>query len=543
MVLTGEVTGGNWYYISIIPQALSSGFEISFYDDNDILLCTHGTTKPVTLTRNKILNLGELTVTKTLEWAGSGTSSDPYLIYTYEQLALLAQRVKSSPSTYAGKCYKQMANIVCGGNSITIGGFNSDSPVYFTGTYDGNGHSITDYIPGTAVNGRDRISGLFNQVKNATIKNLSVLPSIFFETIEGTEIFYTAGALVGRAVSEENKSTVISGCSLLEGGNYYLNLMATSGCKVISRIGGLIGACEDCHLTVTGCSSHSNINVSGGLNINDMYYPEGLGGILGYAESDKFEQIVRIDRCRNTGNLNDSNQSASIGVGGIIGSVLEDILSDETVIRISNCVNEGALTAKNPVNSYKNQSTYSSQETYYSFAGGIVGCNDADGGSYDPYIYNCLNKGKLFAADNYGGAGGIVGSCYDDDTTIALCINVGTFSGEEYTKFGAISAMGYEGYWPDEENARCVGCYWLDANDQPAAPAIPVICDDSDTAPKDCYNYRTLTYEYPANRIRQGWNTAATEWTQEQWDACADLWIGSATYGQTQAQMTLDLNF
>lgn len=541
VTLQGTIKGGNWYYISVIPQELSSGFGIYFYDDNDAVVSSHVTSKEVTLSRNKILNLGELQAVATLEWTGSGTSSDPYLIYTFEQLDLLAQRVKSSPSTYAGKCYKQMANINCGGRTIGIAGCFSGSDVYFTGTYDGNGYSVKGYIPGITTNGKNKYSGLFTMVKNATIKNLTVQPDLILTTSEATpDIYYAAGAIAGKVVSGENSKTVISGCTVLEG-SYYVDMGAPYS-SIVCRIGGIAGTCEDCNLEITGCTNRADIYVTGGMNINYMHLPEGIGGILGYAESDEFEQIIRIDRCRNTGNMSDFSRTAAMGVGGIVGAVYEDTGTDETVLRISSCVNEGALKAMNPNNSFDYNGVYSFSETYYSYAGGIVGYHGADGGTYDPYIYNCLNKGHIEAADQFGAAGGIIGYTYDDDTTIALCVNVGTFSGEEDTKFGAISAAGSMAYWPDEENARIVGCYWLDPYDSPADPALPALGDDSDTAPYDCYHYKEITSEHPAGRIRNGWNTDRTEWTQSQWDSCAGLWKGSATYGQTQSEITLDLD-
>lgn len=549
--LEGTITGGEWYYFSVLPQTLSQGFTVRLYDEEGVPVSSRATTKNVNLTRNLILNLGELPATTSIEWVGSGTSSDPYLIYTYEQLSLLAQRMrsKSSASSWQGKCYRQMADIGCGGKSIRIGGFDGSDPVFFTGTYDGNGYSIIDYVPEMTSKSnllsRERYFGLFNQVKNATIKNLAVRPSILMaqssEDEDGNVIF-NAGALVGRAMSDESGKVTITNCSTIAGNEYAIALTSKTA-SIVTRVGGIVGRCEDCNLDISLCVNKADISINGGWNPSDKNYCEGLGGILGYAESDAFEQIIRIDKCRNKGDLRDYNQTAVIGAAGIVGTAYEATGTDETVLRISSCVNEGRIVANNPVDSFDNNGIYSHSESYESYAGGIVGCNDADGGTYNPYIYNCLNKGQLFAADVRGGAGGIAGFVYDDDTTIALCVNVGTFSGEEHTYFGAISAVGNNTYWPDEENARCVGCYWLDSQSDPSKAAIPLMADESDTAPHDCYCYPKITYEHPANRITNGWNTAETQWTQAQWDECASLWVGEAEYSQSLDAITLDLQF
>ena len=113
-----------------------------------------------------------------VEWRGSGTEDDPYLIGSTDEWQLLANRVNNGNSTYSDKFFKLVSDITVaetftGTPSKMIGTSESKS---FQGTFDGNGHTITvNYID-------NRSSGHycapFRIVKSATIKNLHVTGTI-----------------------------------------------------------------------------------------------------------------------------------------------------------------------------------------------------------------------------------------------------------------------------------------------------------------------------------------------------------------------------
>ena len=122
-----------------------------------------------------------------VDWTitNSGNSADDaYMIYTKEQLDLLAQRVNDGTSNYSGKFFKLGADIAYDHetewNDATSTENNYESigrpPYYFKGDFDGQGHTISGiriYHPGT--NSIDMDQGLFGQTEyNAKIHDLTL---------------------------------------------------------------------------------------------------------------------------------------------------------------------------------------------------------------------------------------------------------------------------------------------------------------------------------------------------------------------------------
>ena len=69
--------------------------------------------------------------------AGTGTSSDPYVIVDADDWATFVNWINNSNSTYGNKCYKLGADI-----TITkMAGTSTSSK--FKGTFDGDGYTIT----------------------------------------------------------------------------------------------------------------------------------------------------------------------------------------------------------------------------------------------------------------------------------------------------------------------------------------------------------------------------------------------------------------
>ena len=90
--------------------------------------------------------------------------------------------------------------------------------------------------------------------------------------------------------------------------------------------------------------------------------------------------------------------------------------------------------------------------------GGLVGTSDAS-----TTFTGCTSKGNLsfeIGSSKTAVAGGIIGCCYDFDTQLALCINVGMVSGENGPHNGAICGMGYSGGPFSYEGGVCYRCIW-----------------------------------------------------------------------------------
>ncbi len=150
---------------------------------------------------------------------GSGTSEVPYQIANKADLKYLSENTGEW-----SKHFKQTANIIFASSDFESGGdfYNSgagfipigNGAVKFTGTYDGDGHTIDNLFINRSSTGH---IGLFGYISNATIQNIGV-----------TNIDITGNDYVGGLVGSNNESTVSNSYSTGSvSGDYY--------------VGGLVG--------------------------------------------------------------------------------------------------------------------------------------------------------------------------------------------------------------------------------------------------------------------------------------------------------------
>ncbi|MCD8332160.1 MAG: bacterial Ig-like domain-containing protein, partial [Oscillospiraceae bacterium] len=202
----------------------------------------------------------------------------------------------------------------------------------YSGSFDGNGHTITVSFSGSLDN-----VGLFGTVQNALLIDLTVSG-----TVSGSE---NIGALVGHAVNSSiERCTVaaaVSGGTIVGGlVGYAVNctVMDCSGSANLSvtnnTLGGIVGLASDS--TLFNCTNEIDISAFGKTYI---------GGVVGQAYG------CTVSDCANAGALRCGQSS-----GGIIGCA-------NYGCTVSNCSNSGSVTA-----------------TGYENIGGIVG-NIGSGGS------------------------------------------------------------------------------------------------------------------------------------------------------------------
>lgn len=183
------------------------------------------------------------------------------------------------------------------GNDIT--GFTG-----FTGTFDGNGHTVTLDITASTAN-----VGLFSKLAGgAVVKNVITAGSV---TATGKN---NVGGIAGVADTELGAIT-ISNCK---------NEAAIEGNKVV---GGILGGCteDDYALTISACANEGNI--SGTRNI---------GGICGTLENAHF-----IKNCYNSGTVTGST------IGGILGRGARGSSSTTDTPILENCYNVGNIVYSN----------------------------------------------------------------------------------------------------------------------------------------------------------------------------------------------------
>ena len=256
---------------------------------------------------------------------GSGTEIDPYQISTAEGLKWFRDKVNSAKTKEETKICAVLTEDIDLNNEpwtpIGIGEDTRKEDLPYSGTFDGNGHTIS----GLNVNYGDKNGGLFCYVKSATIKNLTVAGSVTYSSGDG--IAY--GGIVGYA-----DSSTIENC--------------TNRCTVTGRwyAGGIVGWSADSD--IIGCANFGNISSpfrSGGIcgivigqvdaygidaTIRDCYNVgmvsgKYAGGITGHSDSSDID--ILIANCYNVGSLHGSTNT-----GEIIGD-----LSGPTCTTIDNC--------------------------------------------------------------------------------------------------------------------------------------------------------------------------------------------------------------
>ena len=232
---------------------------------------------------------------------GNGTETDPYQISTADGLKWFRDKVNSAKTSDETKiCAVLTANIDLENEAWTPIGIGKDTrkqDLPYSGTFDGNGHTIS----GLNVNYRDKNGGLFCYVMNATIKNLTVAGSVTHSS--GNGVAY--GGIVGYA-----DSSTIENC--------------TNRCTVTGNLyaGGIVGWSEDSD--IIGCANFGNISSpfrSGGI----------CGKVAGKKDADGIDATIRD--CYNVGMVS----------GKYAGGITGQSDSGSIDILIANCYNVGSL--------------------------------------------------------------------------------------------------------------------------------------------------------------------------------------------------------
>lgn len=239
---------------------------------------------------------------------GEGTKDNPYIIENAAQLAEISNNLTASY-----KLSDAIESIELNGNWEPIGSFYTenedgetpDETYAFTGTFDGNGKTIS----GLTING-DIGAGLFGCVAGGTVKNLTVKDV----TVTGSCM---AAAVIGYAynstvdgvtlTASEGKTNTITGSAL----NYQGYEMAPN------MVAGIVGAGMDS--TIKNCTvNNTNLNVTGlskatawGDNVHDIGL---LGGGL---------ESTSLENCTVTDSTINITGAYTFGIGGLSGCAME----------------------------------------------------------------------------------------------------------------------------------------------------------------------------------------------------------------------------
>ena len=327
-----------------------------------------------------------------IEWEGSGTKEDPYLISSAEELAGFAWRINNRQENYTAKdiYFKQIADIdLSSFYWRPIGYSYTESPYtkykFFSGYYDGNGYVISGLYTNCYIYNAQAVS-LFGRVEGPSVKNPSKIQNINIKNaiIIGDPYRYSDNYSCSGIVGYGSRVNIEN--STFDGYNF--------GGRNVS---GIIGFGKDnaSYCKTINCQNNGNI-------FGDLY----IGGIGG--------QRVTAEGCKNNGLIFGFSNA-----GGVVGYVSE----------ANNCINTGIVIGSSVCGINLGANT-----SFCSNFGDVIG--ETASGIGGTNVTNCTSHGTIIGTTSVGGITSSLGT-----GTIKNCAVFGRiiFTGTDLTKAGGIA--------------------------------------------------------------------------------------------------------
>ena len=411
---------------------------------------------------------------------GDGSETTPYQIATAEQL----KAVEKNPGAH----YVLIADIDLEGSVENLW-----HPIgKFTGTFDGNGHTISGlYMNAKSPGPADQGLGLFSYLgSGGTIKNLTVEGEIHPGQGEG-KYDPSVGSVVGKCdggkiinctsgvnITGHTEKTVggivagADGKGTIENCRYTGTINITINSANTMGMGGIVGMASDC--TVKNCENagtvKSNIHTGGVvgrsddgaevLNCRNSGHVESSGGASGGVVGDNYGVI------KNSYNIGTVTGSDDWTGGVTAHNVAEsdaDAATDQTGI-VENCYNAGTVSGSGDIGGvvgYNNSSNVHTAIVRSSYNTGTVTGGSRTGGVVghieSGVVENCYNTGDVTGSVDGSDAGGVVGSIEGNvngnESTVSNCYNTGDVTGSG-------NAGGVVGSFEENQYASTVSnCY------------------------------------------------------------------------------------
>lgn len=322
---------------------------------------------------------------------GEGTKEAPYLIVSEEFLSALTRMVSEGES-FTGVYFRQTVDL----KDIVEPIGNQENGKYFSGHYDGGGHSVT-----LAISAKTE-GGLFGYLSLATIQDLIVKG---FVHVNGDLTEAYAGSVAAYATN----STILR-C---------INEATITG---VNNVGGILGFSRNC--IAEGCTNNQPITGTGssvggilgsgvGFTANDctnnkpVTGTDCVGGIVGSMSSYHTSIVLYLTGCINSGRITATHANA----GGILGAIDGMEVLDVTIQGCRN--NPGAVVTSSGA------------------TGGIVGVLRCSTLPENILIRDCTNgAGLVSPLDTPNNIGGIVGFINGSTKTTSIdhCTNQGSIT-------------------------------------------------------------------------------------------------------------------
>jgi hypothetical protein len=370
---------------------------------------------------------------------GTGEPNDPYLIYTAEQLNTIGINQAD-----ADKHFKLMADIDLSaykGDSFNRIGFypldfDPSWHLSFTGVFDGNNHTISNFTYVVDVNELpawgyfgDTDVGLFGVVSGpqGQIKNLGLIDPNIYPAATCSERVSRVGAIAG-SLSDGS----ITNC-YVEGGRVSADI----------SVGGLVGSNSG---TISNCYTTCDVTWAKDRRLRFIEEPWGntgysFGGLVG-------SNGGQIYNCYATGRI-----EADLQVGGLVGGNGHDEYSDVVICDsyatgdVSGVESVGGLVGRND-DTIRRCCAFGNVSGS-DMVGGLVGINNRLGN--DQYIGTVTNSYAMSRTSGNNNVGGMAGV---NTGMLIKCYSAGEVSGT--INIGGL--VGSNQYQSKEGTAD--NCFW-----------------------------------------------------------------------------------
>ena len=327
--------------------------------------------------------------------SGAGIETNPYIIRTADEFALLEKLINEKAEGYTEAYYKLGANINLGGNYWRPIGNSVNHP--FSAHFDGCGYSVSNFKVATGQYG-----GLFGMIVNGNVKNLSIsnfeLKYSIKSTVDEAPAF--AGGLAAY-ISSDGGSSNISGIQV---SSFTIDINAAIHYVYAGGIAGYVSAYKSARTNIEDSFANVNIKVK---NTTGYNYLGGLAGKLDTGSSS----LAMIKNSYSTGDL-DSESYHSSKVGGLVGYLYSYGSSYTPPVGSTGKENDSVLSSEADLLADEDKdlmlekcfaiTNISSRSTRYTaYAGHITGEINSDAAAKDVFYPENLNT--LFVAEGYLG--------------------------------------------------------------------------------------------------------------------------------------------
>lgn len=377
------------------------------------------------LNRLKNVGMGSVEPTASLFSGGAGTALSPWQIASKADLELMSSKINSDAS-FRDDCYIQTADIDYeGGTHQSMGNTNADTGCYFTGSYHGNGHKISNIVVNNSQS--NKAVGFFGYIDGQAHVDGITLENV---TVNGTT--WNVGAIVG-CVQSTALSAIIENCHV--SGNVTGNNSDIGG--ICGKL--MAGTLSSCTFTgeVTSTTTNTKHNNFGGIvgEINAgkvtecrVYdttvktdYGNKVGGIAGSITNSNVAANAIVEKCIVEGAT--TVQSATGRAGGILGSIesgkngIVNLCSASCTVKSTNTGGYGHIGGI--VGLINGTSTLVANSVYHGgnisnagtggCVGGVVGNLTVSGTELGPVVFNCCSFPTGVEAGSGANTAGIAG--------------------------------------------------------------------------------------------------------------------------------------